>query len=189
MRLESVRVADDALVQRSIADIHEANALLDLALGAFRAGVDDEPVQTVDVAALLQSMVDDRIEQGQQLAIAAERLALATARPLALRRVFDNLLNNAVRYGERADIRVEPESERIRVRIDDAGPGINPSLLDSVFQPFYRVESSRNRSTGGIGLGLYIARDLLRRQGADVVLSNLRQGLRAEVTLPRAKDE
>jgi protein-histidine pros-kinase len=189
MRLESLRPADDALVQRSIADIHEANALLDLALGAFGSGVDDEPVHTVDVAALLQSMVDDRIEQGQQLAFTAEGLALASARPLALRRVFDNLLNNAIRYGERADIRVEPDRERVRVRIDDAGPGIDAMLFDSVFQPFYRVESSRNRSTGGIGLGLYIARDQLRRQGGDVVLSNLRTGLRAEVTLPRASDE
>jgi signal transduction histidine kinase len=189
MRLESLRLADDALVQRSIADIHEADALIDLALGAFRSGVDDELVQTVDVAALLQSMVDDRIEQGQQLAFAAEGVALASARPLALRRVFDNMLNNAIRYGERADIRVEPDRERIRVRIDDAGPGIDAALLDSVFQPFYRVESSRNRSTGGIGLGLYIARDLLQRQGGDVVLSNLRPGLRVEVTLPRASDE
>jgi len=114
---------------------------------------------------------------------------VASARPLALRRVFDNLLNNAIRYGERADIRVEPDRERVRVRIDDAGPGIDAMLFDSVFQPFYRVESSRNRSTGGIGLGLYIARDQLRRQGGDVVLSNLRTGLRAEVTLPRASDE
>jgi signal transduction histidine kinase len=176
MRLENLAVGDDGLAQRSIADIHEANALLDLALGAFRSGGEDQPMQTVDVAALLQSMVDDRIEQGQPVVFAGEGVALASARPLALRRVFDNLLNNAIRYGERADVRVEPDHERIRVFIDDAGPGIDPALLGSVFQPFYRLESSRNRATGGSGLGLYIARDLLRRQGGDVTLSNLRPG-------------
>jgi len=183
MRLESLREAP--LVQRSIADIHEANALLDLALGVFRSGANDEPVQTVDVSALLQSMVDDRVEQGQQVAFAGGP-AFASARPLALRRVFDNLLNNAIRYGKRADVLVETSDERIRVQIDDAGPGIDPALLDSVFQPFFRVESSRNRSTGGSGLGLYIARDLLRQQGGEVVLSNLQGGLRVEVRLLRA---
>jgi signal transduction histidine kinase len=96
MRLENLAVGDDGLAQRSIADIHEANALLDLALGAFRSGGEDQPMQTVDVAALLQSMVDDRIEQGQPVVFAGEGVALASARPLALRRVFDNLLNNAI---------------------------------------------------------------------------------------------
>jgi len=188
MRLESLATDDDALVQRSIGDIREANALLDLALGAFRSGVDDEPVQTVDVAALVQSMVDDRLEQGQPLTFAADAAALASARPVALRRVFDNLLNNAIRYGERADVRVDRDGERVCVRIDDAGPGIDAALFDSVFQPFYRVESSRNRSTGGSGLGLYIARDLVRRQGGDVVLSNMQPGLRAEVSLRRSAE-
>jgi signal transduction histidine kinase len=182
MRLESL--PDDILVQRSIADIHEANALLDVALGAFRS-VDDEPVQTVDLAALLQSMVDDRIEQGQQVAFDGAS-AMARARPLALRRVFDNLLNNAIRYGERADIRLRAGGPRVHVQIDDAGPGIDPTLLESVFQPFFRADSSRSRATGGSGLGLYIARDLLRQQGGDVVLSNRDGGLRAEVSLPRA---
>jgi protein-histidine pros-kinase len=130
-------------------------------------------------------MVDDRIEQGQQVAFAGGP-AFASARPLALRRVFDNLLNNAIRYGKRADVLVETSDERIRVQIDDAGPGIDPALLDSVFQRFFRVESSRNRSTGGSGLGLYIARDLLRQQGGEVVLSNLQGGLRVEVRLLRA---
>jgi signal transduction histidine kinase len=156
-----------------------------LALGAFRSGGNDEPVQTVDVAALLQSMVDDRVEQGQQVEFAGGA-GLASARPLALRRVFDNLLNNAIRYGHRADVSVEASGARVRVRIDDAGPGIDPILLDSVFQPFFRVDSSRNRSTGGTGLGLYIARDLLRQQRGDVVLSNVPGGLRAEVWLPGA---
>jgi signal transduction histidine kinase len=186
MRLENL--PEEALAQRCIADVREANALLDLSLEVFREVAGDEPMQTVDVAALLQSIVDDRIEQGQRVSFdAGDSAALVAARPLALRRVFENLIGNAVRYGERADVVVADAGAQVRIRIDDAGPGIAPELLETVFQPFYRVESSRNPTTGGHGLGLHIARDLLRRQGADIALSNRgERGLRAEVVLPRA---
>jgi signal transduction histidine kinase len=113
--------------------------------------------------------------------------AIVLARPVALRRVLANLLDNAIRYGASADVAVDSDGERVRVQIDDRGRGIAPELLEQVFQPFFRVEGSRNRASGGSGLGLYIARDLLRRQGGDVTLANRPSGgLRAEVVLPRA---
>jgi signal transduction histidine kinase len=182
MRLESI--ADQPLAQRCVLDVQEANALLDLALGIFQEEASEEPVRTVDVTALLQSIVDDMLEEGHPVSINGAA-ALAVGRPLALRRVFENLLSNAVRYGENGSVLVETSTDAIRVRIDDTGPGIAPELLETVFQPFYRVEASRNRATGGTGLGLHIARDLLRRQGGDIRLANLPDGgLRAEVTLP-----
>jgi signal transduction histidine kinase len=183
MRLENM--ADPASAARCIVDVQEANALLDVALGISREAASDEPMQTVDVAALLQSIVDDRLERGETVSFTgSDAVALAAARPLALRRVFENLLSNAVRYGDRAAVVVETTRHGVRVRIDDSGPGILPELLETVFQPFYRLESSRNRATGGHGLGLHIARDLLRRQGSDVALANRPEGgLRTEVLL------
>ena len=157
MRLESLR--EGPLVQRSIADIHEANALLDLALGVFRSGANDEPVQTVDVSALLQSMVDEphraRTDRWRSPAVPAFSRRY---RGLALRRVLDNLLNNAIHYQDHAPRTFWSRNRATNAsacRCDDAGPGIDPALLESVFQPFFRIESSRNRSTGGSGLGLY----------------------------------
>lgn len=112
--------------------------------------------------------------------------AIVLARPLALRRVLANLLDNAIRYGASADVGVDADRERVRMRIDDRGPGIAPGLLEQVFQPFFRVEASRNRASGRSGLGLYIAPDLLRRQGGDVTIANRPGGgLRAEIVLPR----
>lgn len=105
---------------------------------------------------------------------------------MALRRVLANLLDNAILYGASADAGVDADGERVRMRIDDRGPGIAPGLLEQVFPPFFRVEASRNRAGGGNGLGPYIVRDLLRRQGGDVTIANRPGGgLRAEIVLPR----
>ena len=132
------------------------NELIDSTLQVFRDAGAAEPAQRTEVFALVQSLADDLVEQGHAVVLEGEP-AVALARPAALRRV-----------------------------IDDAGPGIPEGQLEAVFQPFHRVESSRNRHTGGTGLGLYIARDLLQRQGGWLTLSNRREGgLRAEVLLPR----
>jgi signal transduction histidine kinase len=93
-----------------------------------------------------------------------------------------------VRYGGRADVSVFSDPSGVRILVDDDGPGIPPAQMDAVFQPFYRVESSRNRHTGGTGLGLYIARDLIARQGGTVSLANRSEGgLRATVFVPRRR--
>ena len=186
MRLEAAE-PELALVQRCIADIREMNLLVETALDVFRHAGADEPVQALDLHSLLQSMADDLIEAGQSISVSGSAGAVL-ARPVALRRVVANLLENAVRYGERARVSLRDEADTVKVTIDDAGPGIAPELLERVFQPFFRVEASRNRNSGGSGLGLYIARDLLRRQGGDVVLANRPSGgLRAEFSLPRAR--
>ncbi|MDB5819192.1 MAG: Histidine kinase [Rhizobacter sp.] len=103
----------------------------------------------------------------------------------SLRRVLENLVGNAVRYGKHASLDVCVVEGRVRLTIDDRGPGIAEDQLEAVFQPFYRLDASRSRHTGGAGLGLYIARDLIQRDGGDLVLSNRPEGgLRATVTLP-----
>lgn len=113
--------------------------------------------------------------------------ARVRAQPDALRRVIDNLLSNALRYAGAAQVSVHATRREIRIAVEDRGPGIDPAQLEAVFEPFYRVEGSRNRNTGGAGLGLYIARELAHRQGASVTLANRSDGgLRAELVVPRS---
>ncbi len=183
MRLETE--SESLVAARCIVDVREMSELIETALDVFRNAGNDEPLRPVDVTALARSMVDDMAEAGAAVTLHGDT-AIVLARPVALRRVLANLLENAIRYGTSADVGVDADGERVRVRIDDRGPGIAPALLEQVFQPFFRVEASRNRASGGSGLGLYIARDLLRRQGGDVTIANRPGGgLRAEIVLPR----
>jgi signal transduction histidine kinase len=108
------------------------------------------------------------------------------ARSLALKRAFVNLIANAVNYGGSATVRlVMPDNRVVVVEIEDDGPGIAPGDVDRVFEPFHRGEPSRNRETGGVGLGLPIARNIMRAHGGDVTLANRPTGgVKATVTLP-----
>ena len=185
MRLENMTAEPD-LQQRCVSDIREMNTLIDTVLQVFRSGALDsnEPLQLTDVEALVQSLCDDLTEQQQPVSFSGTK-AVVRAHPAALRRVIGNLISNALRYGERADVSVTNDHSGVHVRIDDQGPGIPPAHLESVFQPFYRVDGSRARDSGGTGLGLYIARDLTQSQGGRLTLSARPEGgLRAEVVLP-----
>ncbi|MBT9456308.1 MAG: two-component sensor histidine kinase [Burkholderiaceae bacterium] len=186
MRLRLETLDHEPAAQRCVADIHEMDVLIESVLQVFRGAHAGEAMVSMDVLALAQSLADDLAEQGHAVTVEGEP-ALARAQPTSLRRVLGNLLGNALRYGERAEVTVAVQGDRVLLRIDDQGPGIPEAQLEAVFQPFYRVESSRNRATGGSGLGLYIARDLTLRQGGELLLSNRPEGgLRVELTLRRA---
>ncbi|MFL6695833.1 MAG: ATP-binding protein [Vitreoscilla sp.] len=182
MRLESSQA--DPLTARSIADIHEMDDLIESALQVFRGtGGHEEAGQVTDVNALVQAVVDDLADLGQPVSVQGEP-APALVQPAGLRRVVSNLVNNALRYGKRADVSVRLHGDSVHIVIDDQGPGIAEAQLDAVMQPFYRLETSRNRLTGGSGLGLYIARDLIARQGGVLTLANRPEGgLRATIAL------
>ncbi len=182
MRLEASE--DDPLTARSIADIHEMDDLIESALEVFRGAGHEEASQVTDVHALVQSLVDDLADLGQPVSVQGEP-APARVQAVALRRVVSNLVNNALRYGKRADVGVRPQDGAVHIVIEDEGPGIAPAQLEAVMKPFFRLETSRNRLTGGSGLGLYIARDLIARQGGALTLSNRPEGgLRATIALP-----
>ena len=185
MRLESSET--DPLTVRSIADIHEMDDLIESALEVFRGtGGHEEASQVTDVNALVQAIVDDLADLGQPVSVQGEP-APALVQSAGLRRVVSNLINNALRYGQRADVSVRPRGDAVHIAIDDQGPGIPEAQLDAVMQPFYRLDTSRNRLTGGSGLGLYIARDLIARQGGVLTLENRAEGgLRATIALKRA---
>ena len=108
----------------------------------------------------------------------------------ALRRALTNLVQNATRYGGGAQVQVSRSAGEVRITVDDHGPGIPPADLDRVFEPFVRLDASRNRDTGGVGLGLSIARSTVRAHGGDVRLENRADGgLRAVVVLPLSRTD
>ena len=183
MRLESSE--GDPLTARSIADIHEMDDLIESALEVFRdASTHEEASESTDVHALVQALIDDLADLGQPVGVRGEP-APARVRAASLRRVVSNLVNNALRYGKRADVIVQALPAAVHIVIEDEGPGIPEAQLDAVMQPFFRLESSRSRLTGGSGLGLYIARDLIARQGGTLTLANRAEGgLRATIRLP-----
>jgi signal transduction histidine kinase len=190
LKLRAEFVDDDELRRKMLNDLEELEAMVSATLAFGRDATATEPVSAIDLAELLRTVLD---EQGDARPEAAEALSYAgpahltvRARPLALKRALSNLIANAVSYGGSAKVSLAPQlGGTVGVAIEDNGPGIPPQELDRVFEPFHRVESSRNRETGGVGLGLPIARNILRAHGGDVTLSNRPGGgAKALVTLP-----
>ena len=155
-------------------------------LAFVREDSTNEPRKALDLAALVQSVCDDAADVGQDVVYAGPPRASYSGRPLALKRTFANLIDNAVKYGGQARVTLEAAPERFVVTVEDDGPGIPDNVIARVFEPFYRVEASRSPGTGGTGLGLAIVRSIVRGHGGDVTLTNRAEGgLRATVTLPR----
>jgi len=179
LRLETGEV-ETRVRDRCIDDLREMNRLVESVMEVFRPADMARP-QRVDLSALAQSVVDDLAEAGLTVSFDGPP-AVVRADPVSMRRVIDNLVGNALRYAGNARVSVQLTTDAIRLVVDDDGPGIPEAELERVRQPFRRVESSRNRETGGTGLGLYIAQQLVCRQGAVLALSNRPEGgLRAEV--------
>jgi len=134
---------------------------------------------------LVEGVCDDAADAGANVTFSGEPGVTALCRPTALRRAVTNLIDNAVKYGKSAAVSLLPEAGRIVITIEDEGPGIPPSQREKVFEPFYRLEASRNPATGGVGLGLSVARSIVREHGGDVTLSNRKDGgLRVRLELP-----
>ena len=185
MRLE--RLQPDPVVDRCVQDIRDINALIEGVLDALNEERQFETPVPIDGLALVQAMVDDLAEQGMQASMDEVPMAELTAwaQPVALQRVLSNLISNALRYGQQAKVSVGTSQDRWHITVDDCGPGIPEAMLNEVFKPFVRLDPSRNRDSGGVGLGLYIARELTWRQGGQLTLSNRPEGgLRAILNLP-----
>ncbi|KRT58140.1 Histidine kinase-, DNA gyrase B-, and HSP90-like ATPase [endosymbiont of Ridgeia piscesae] len=145
-----------------------------------------EPSQRLDLMALLESIQEDAQEAGEDVQLHGQIIAPYNGKPLALKRCIVNLVENAVRYGGQADIKIEDTEAEVVISICDKGPGIPEGSLQKVFDPFFRLESSRAQQTGGTGLGLGIARNIARAHGGDLILHNRSEdGLCAKLNLPR----
>jgi signal transduction histidine kinase len=155
------------------------------ALALFRGLDDDEALAAVDINALLITLQSEFTQMGGTVTIDGAVQGELVAKPQALKRCLTNLIENAIKFGGRAKLRVQ-DGAAIVIRVVDEGPGIPADEIERVFEPFYRVESSRNRDSGGTGLGLSIARDIAQSHGGSLVLRNLpERGLEATLTLPR----
>ena len=152
---------------------------------AFARGEEAEPGNPVDLAELLAEIVQSARRQNPNLVLNASTGAVVTLRRNAMKRCFANLIGNAVRYGTKAEVSIVARDHAVDVMIDDDGPGITAERREDMFRPFTRMEESRNQATGGVGLGLTIARDIARFHGGDVMLEESPLGgLRARVWLP-----
>lgn len=189
LRLHAEFVQDEDTRAKMIGTLDEMQALAEAGLAFAKGDAAGEPTRATDLAALVESVVEDLAAQGLDVALEgeaeqAERVVLP-CRPLALRRALTNLVENATRYGGAARVRVTRRGQEVHVEVEDRGPGIAQAELERVFEPFVRLEASRGRETGGAGLGLAIARSTVRSHGGDVRLENMaRGGLRAVVVLP-----
>lgn len=188
MQLRLEQCPDPALRDRLQDDLEAMRSLVDEGLELARSLETGEPMQPVDLGALLSSLCDDAADSGQDVrfeTLDPGNPVLVRGRPNALRRVFSNLIDNAVKYGHHARVALDPGPHAVRVLVRDAGPGIPEEWLSEVRQPFVRLESSRSRDTGGTGLGLAIAENLLKSHHGQLRLCNSASGgLEAVVTLP-----
>jgi signal transduction histidine kinase len=184
-RLEAL---DEGDREKLRADVQEMEAMVQSTLGLARA--DSQPVerQRLELGSLVEKAAEDLAVTGRKVSAEALDTLIVDGDPVGLRRLFTNLLDNGETYGKRAHARAWRDGEMAMVDVLDEGPGLPPGEEERVFEPFYRVERSRSRETGGTGLGLSVARSIARLHGGDVVLSNRKgKGLCARVTLPIAR--
>jgi signal transduction histidine kinase len=173
--------------EKLLVTLDEMQAMAETALAFARDDSAGEPTRTIDLTALLESLCEDLADLGCDIGFVNGQRIPYRCRPEALRRAVRNLIQNAVRYGERARVALRRGGEGIEITVDDDGPGIPEAEFERVFQPFVRLEGSRNRATGGVGLGLSIARTVARDHGGDIALANRPGGgLRATIILPAA---
>jgi signal transduction histidine kinase len=186
LRLQVEALDDPAMQARIGAQLDEMESMVREALSLFRGLDDGEPAAPVDIDTLLAQLRAEFTDMGAAVTVSGRSLQPYVGKPQALKRCLTNLVANAVKFGTRADITLEDGAELV-IRVRDAGPGIPEEELERVFEPFYRLESSRNRDSGGTGLGLSIARDIAQSHGGSLTLHNLPgEGLEARLTLPRA---
>ena len=182
LRLRLERVEDHELRDRLIGDMQSMRALIDEGLELARTTETPETVVMLDLDSVLESLVEDAVEAGLDAQFLGGCGAVLPLRPLATRRVFANLIDNALVHAGSVAVRAERDKDSTTVYVRDHGPGIPEQLLERVFDPFFRPDNSRSRETGGTGLGLTIARMLAAKIGASLKLRNHPDGgLEAEV--------
>ena len=187
LRLQ-VEALDNLPMQARIGrELDEMESMVREALSLFRGLDDGEPPTETDVDELLAQIAEEFADMGAAVTVSGRALWPFTGKPQALKRCLTNLIANAVKFGTRAEVHIEDGADLI-VRVRDHGPGIPEAELERVFEPFYRLESSRNRDSGGTGLGLSIARDIAQAHGGSLRLANAAGGgLEATLRLPRRR--
>ena len=189
LRLRAGFLADPEAQAAIDADLDEMEAMVAATLAYLRGGVEPEEPKPTDLSAMLATLVDAAADAGRRATFDGPRHAFVSIRGLALKRALGNLVENALTYGGVARAALRDTGAAVLITVDDDGPGIPDNELERVFEPFQRLDASRNRRTGGVGLGLAIVRQAVAREGGSVRLINRPEGgLRAEVVIPRRAD-
>ena len=184
MRLRGEFIDDPDQQQRLFRDVDEMQAMINSSLEFFRDDARLEQATQFDLAELLQTLIDDYRDQAIDIAFSGPAHLVYFGRPLGLKRVVTNLLDNAIKYACEPAIELSGDDEQVTVVILDRGPGIPVESQEQVFVPFYRLEGSRNKNTGGVGLGLSAARAIVLEHGGSLTLSNRKiGGLQVNVVL------
>lgn len=184
MKLQLAMMPETSQTRGFQSDLSEMESMLEAYL-AFARGEEAEATANTDIGALLSDVVGSIKRQHQNIVLEYDGNVCTNVRPNALKRCVSNLIHNALRYGKNAHVSMTLRDQVVDIIIDDDGPGIPEEKREEVFRPFHRLEESRNADTGGVGLGLTIARDIARAHGGNLVLETSPQGgLRARIWLP-----
>jgi signal transduction histidine kinase len=183
LRLEMVE--DRHEQQKMLAELDTMGEMIESVLSFARDDTKHEPRSLVDLSALVEGICEDASDAGEPVTFSGPRGVTISCRPTVMRRAISNLVDNAVKYGASAAVSLLPDAERVVITIEDEGPGIPRSQREKVFEPFYRIENSRNPDTGGVGLGLSVARSIIWEHGGDIILANRKGGgLSVRLELP-----
>jgi signal transduction histidine kinase len=190
LRLRADFVDDEDQRRKMLADLEQMETMIATTLAFARDEADQEPRRRFDLAVLLQDLCDEASDSGQPVVYRGVAAMTYTGRPVGLKRVFGNLIDNAVTYGRGGVVSLACQKDQATITVEDNGPGIPEGQRDRVFQPFYRLEGSRSRDTGGVGLGLTSVRSIVRAHGGEVRLANRKEGgLRVTVELPHGRND
>jgi signal transduction histidine kinase len=186
LRLRTETVENKEERDKMLSTIGEMDSLIGTTLQFARDDSASEPRTEVDLAALVHSVVDDMTDAGLPVRMHAAAPILYRCQPVAITRAVRNLLDNAVKYGKAGSAGIHVSPQAVEIDIDDDGPGIPEPELVRVLEPFYRLDESRSRETGGVGLGLAITQSIVQSHGGKLRLCNRpAAGLRASIVLPR----
>ena len=182
-----IEAAPDELQKKLASDIDEMEAMISSTLAFVADSTRPRERTKLEVSSLVETVMDEAAETGGDAAVVLAERTVVDGDPIALKRLVTNLVDNALKFGSKARGRVFSEGGMAVVEVDDNGPGVPEDQIERAFEPFHRLENSRSRETGGIGLGLAVVRAITRGHGGEVTLQNRAEGgLRARVTLPLA---
>ncbi|WP_263142924.1 ATP-binding protein [Pseudomonas sp. RIT-PI-AD] len=185
MRLRGEFIDDAEQQSKLFRDVDEMQAMVNAALEFFRDDARLEPATAFDLAELLHTVIDDFKDSGTEVPFSGPCRFVYLGRPIGIKRMLINLVENAIKYGHAPSVQMKTGPDRVEIRVLDRGPGIAPEHHEAVFKPFFRLEGSRNKNTGGVGLGLSAARATVLEHGGALTLRNRKQGgLEVRVVLP-----
>jgi signal transduction histidine kinase len=188
VRLRSELIDDRSTRDLIDADLAEMETMIDSTLEFLRVGDSGETRRLVDLASITKTLIDDATDLGRDARLKGSESLIVMGQPVALKRAIGNVIGNALKYAPCVEVEIRKTDALAEIVVRDDGIGIPEDRMESVFAPFVRLEDSRNRDTGGVGLGLTIARSIIRSHGGDIVLRNRPAGgLEAVVTIPAGK--